>query len=456
MDQERAFTVTEAMNLARKSLEAVRLRVVGEVSEFNDKPGYKAAYFTVCDGGAAMPCLMWRDNYEAAGVVLRCGMLVELTGYFSAYVPKGRLQFQVRQLRQAGEGDLRLKVAELARKLELEGLMRPERKRPLPRYPRRIAVVTSPRGKAIHDVLRTLRRRYPLAEVLVAGVAVEGEQAPAAIVEGLRAAAAASPDIVLLVRGGGSYEDLMPFSSEEVARAVVAMPVPVVTGIGHEPDTCIADMVADLRASTPTAAAEACAPSLEELATQLDRDRRSLGRALQHTVQDSAHRVLRLAERPVLSDPTAVLGPAAQALDAAAIALSEALPRRLERDTERLQRDREALVRVGKRVLVAPQNAVAMSAARLHDLSPLTILSRGYAVCFAADGRTIVKSPDQVARGRRGGGSPRRRNHRLHRPTHSNGGVDERPDTGRRGLLWRRTRRTRADRGVAGERRARS
>ncbi len=399
MDQNRAFTVTEAMNLARRSLEAVRLRVVGEVSEFNDKPGYKAAYFTICDGGASMPCLMWRDAYEASGVILRCGMLVELQGAFSAYVPKGRMQFQARQLRQAGEGDLRLKVAELARKLELEGLMRPERKRPLPRYPRRIAVVTSPRGKAIHDVIRTLRRRYPLAELLVAGVAVEGDGAPAAIVEGLRAAAAASPDIVLLVRGGGSYEDLMPFSSEEVARAVAALPVPVVTGIGHEPDTCIADMVADLRASTPTAAAEACAPSLEQLAAALDRDRRLLGRALSHTVQDAAHRVLRLAERPVLADPGATLGPAAQALDSAAIALAQALPARIERERERLSRDREALTRVGSRMLVPAENGVAMSAARLHDLSPLAILSRGYAVCFAADGRTVIKTPTQVTAG---------------------------------------------------------
>ena len=277
--------------------------------------------------------------------------------------------------------------------------MRPERKRSLPRYPERIAVVTSPRGKAIHDVIRTLRRRYPLAELLVAGVAVEGEGAPSAIVEGLRAASAARPDVVLLVRGGGSYEDLMPFNGEPVARAIAAMPVPVVTGIGHEPDTSIADMVADLRASTPTAAAEAVTPSTDELTDVLGRERRLLGRALAHTVQDAAHRVLRLAERPILSDPTAVLGPAAQALDAAACALGEALPRRIDRERERLERARQALVRVGKGVLVPAETRFGMSAARLHDLSPLAILSRGYAVCFAADGRTIVKTPEQVVPG---------------------------------------------------------
>jgi len=218
-------------------------------------------------------------------------------------------------------------------------------------------------------------------------------------VEGLRAAAAVSPDVILLVRGGGSYEDLMPFNSEEVARAVAAMPVPVVTGVGHEPDTCIADMVADLRASTPTAAAEAVAPSIDELGNVLDRERRLLGRALAHTVQDAAHRVLRLAERPVLCDPSAVLGPAAQALDSAALALTGALPRRIQQEQERLERAREALMRVGKGVLVPAESAMGMSAARLHDLSPLAILSRGYAVCFAADGRTIVKTTQQVAPG---------------------------------------------------------
>ncbi|HSK47955.1 MAG TPA: exodeoxyribonuclease VII large subunit, partial [Coriobacteriia bacterium] len=193
MADDRSLSVSEAMNLARQALEGVRVRVIGEVSEFNDKPGYKAAYFTVCDRSAAMSCLMWRDVYEASGVPLRCGMQVELTGYFSAYAAKGRMQFVVRRLEPAGEGRLRMQVAEIARRLELEGLMLPERKRSLPRYPERIAVVTSPRGKAVHDVIRTLRRRYPLAEVLVAGVAVEGELAPSAIIDGLHAAAAAKP-----------------------------------------------------------------------------------------------------------------------------------------------------------------------------------------------------------------------------------------------------------------------
>jgi len=399
--EQRALSVTEAMISAKQALESVRVRVVGEVSEFNDKPGYKAAYFTISDGGAAMPCLMWRDQYDASEVKLRCGMLVELLGNFSAYVPKGRMQFTVRSLSLAGEGNLRLQVAELARKLEGEGFMRAERKRSLPRYPERIAVVTSPRGKAIHDVLRTLRRRYPLAQLLVAGVTVEGEGAPAAIVEGLRTASACSADVILLVRGGGSYEDLMPFNSEVVARAVVACPVPVVTGIGHEPDTSIADMVSDLRASTPTAAAEAVAPSMDELDSALVRERRALGRALQSRVQAAAHRVTRLAERSVLRDPHAVLGAAAQAIDLAGMRLRRALPEQLDRDLQRIAYARDRLLRAGPRLVERPGDSIAMASARLEDLSPLAILARGYAAAFGQDGRTVIKSVAQVAPGDR-------------------------------------------------------
>lgn len=401
MAEQRALTVTEAMTRAKGALEAVRVSVIGEVSEFNDKPGYKAAYFTVCDAGAAMPCLMWRDAYDASGIPLRCGMLVELVGQFSAYVPKGRMQFTVRQLSLAGEGVLRMQVAEIARRLEFEGLMRPERKRPLPRHPERIAVVTSPRGKAIHDVLRTLRRRYPLAELLVAGVQVEGEGAEAALVEGLRAAIEAAPDVILLVRGGGSYEDLMPFNAESLARAVAASPVPVVTGIGHEPDTSIADMVADVRASTPTAAAEAAAPSVDELSALLARERRSLGRALQHGVSRAASRVSLVASRPAFRDPHALLGPAAQALDVASMRLRRALPERLERDSQRVEYARERLVRSGPRLLEGPGARMALAAARLQDLSPLAILARGYSASFLADGRTVFREAAQVASGDR-------------------------------------------------------
>lgn len=396
MAEEQALSVTQAMSAAKRALEGVRVRVIGEVSEFNDKPGYKAAYFTVCDEDASMPCMMWRDAYIASGVVLRCGMLVEMTGFFSAYVPKGRMQFMVRSVSLAGEGMLRMQVAALARKLEAEGLMADARKRPLPQYPTRIGLVTSPRGKAVHDVIRTLRRRYPLAELLVAGVAVEGSDAPRAIVEGLRSAAEARPDVILLVRGGGSYEDLMPFNHEDVARAVAASPVPVVTGIGHEPDDSIADMVADLRASTPTAAAESVAPSCDEISTSLTGTQRMLARALSHQVTAASHRVRLIAGRPVFSEPGVLLSQASQAVDAGAIALSRAIPAGLERDRRSLEAARERLTRIGPLLTERASDRVGLGSARLNALSPLAILGRGYAVAFASDGTTVIRSPDDV------------------------------------------------------------
>ena len=399
MAEERALSVSEAMNGAKRALESVRVRVVGEVSEFNDKPGYKAAYFTVCDEGASMPCMMWRDAYIASGVELRCGMLVEMSGFFSAYVPKGRMQFMARSVSLAGEGMLRMQVADLARKLEAEGLMAASRKRPLPEFPTRIALVTSPRGKAVHDVIRTLKRRYPMAELLIAGVPVEGADAPRAIVEGLRVAAEAGPDVILLVRGGGSYEDLMPFNHESVARQVAASPCPVITGIGHEPDDSIADMVADFRASTPTAAAEAAAPAIEEVRAGLASSQRLLARALLHRVQHASHRVRLLVDRPVFTDPNILLAQAWQALDSAGVSLQRAIPSRLERDAQRLEYARDRLVRLGPSLPKRAGERVAMGAARLNDLSPLAILGRGYAVAFGADGSTVLRNPSDVSIG---------------------------------------------------------
>lgn len=391
-DAPRALSVTEAMAWARRTLEGVPLRVIGEVSEATDRSGYKAVYFTLCDGSSVMSCLMWRDVFAASGIPLREGMLVEVTGILTVYAPKGRMQFQVRTLQAAGEGALRLQVAALARRLEAEGLMGAERRRPLPEFPDRIALVTSPRGKAVHDVIRTLRRRYPVAELLIAGVAVEGATAVASIVEGLRAASASGADVIILARGGGSYEDLMPFNDEAVARAVVACPVPVVTGIGHEPDTSIADMVSDFRASTPTAAAEAVAPSCGEVTARLTDRRRLLARALSGSVRAAERRVAVLRSHAVFRDRRALTAMAAQRLDAAAAGLPRALPGRIARDGTRLD---AAAVRIRSAVERAVERAgssLGLTGSRLEDLSPLGILARGYAVCYSEAGDVVRAS----------------------------------------------------------------
>ncbi|MDR1083044.1 MAG: exodeoxyribonuclease VII large subunit [Coriobacteriales bacterium] len=367
-----SLSVSQALALAKGSLEQINVTIIGEISELSDKPGYKAVYFTLSDSDAALSCLMWRNVQRQLDVELRRGMLVEASGAFTVYAAKGRMNFDVKKLRLAGEGELRLKVARLAKKLEAQGLMDPARKRPLPPYPTSIALITSPRGKAIHDVIRTLRRRYPLAEVLVVGVPVEGATAPKQLIEGLRVAQDSSAEVILLVRGGGSYEDLMPFNDEELAQAIAASALPVVTGIGHEPDNSIADMVADLRASTPTAAAERVVPDKSELAASLARMEASFTRSL-----------------------TAMFETHALRLDGAAQRLQQAFPLKFERDRQRIASLASRLATLGSKSLAPFTAFVELNAARLHDLSPLSALARGYSISYDQDGH-VVSSVDAV------------------------------------------------------------
>lgn len=358
------------MALAKGALEGVTVRLVGEISELSNKSGYKAVYFTVKDKSASLPCMMWNNRFRAAGVQVSVGQLVELTGRFTLYAAKGRMNFDVFSISLAGEGQLRLQVANLARKLEAAGLMDLARKLPVPAYPTTIGLVTSPRGDAVHDVLRTLRRRFPVAHVLFAGVAVEGPQAPAGIVEGMRAVVHAGAEVVLVVRGGGSYEDLMPFNDEFLARMIVKCPVPVVTGIGHEPDTSIADMVADLRASTPTAAAEKVSPARESLDALFAARAGSLNTCAQRYLERAGSQVARAVERPIFCDPNALLAAPAQGLDFAAERLSRVLPSSLDKDCAQVRRLQERLATALPNAVSADAAALERQRERLHRVLP--------------------------------------------------------------------------------------
>lgn len=438
------LTVTQAVMQAKGALEGIVVRIVGEVSELSNKRGYKAVYFTVKDASSALPCMMWNNRFRAAGVEMRVGSLVEITGRFTLYAAKGRMNFDVFSLKLAGEGDLRLKVANLAKKLAGEGLMDPARKRAVPPFSYRIGLVTSPRGAAVHDVLRTLRRRFPVAQVLFAGVPVEGANAPAGLIEGLRCVVSHGAQVVLLVRGGGSFEDLMPFNDESLARAIAACPVPVVTGIGHEPDTSIADMVADVRASTPTAAAETVSPARDALERTFHMRGRALASAASRSLDAARAALDRRADRAVFRVPEALLSERAQTLDwaeerlARAIPanierdrahvrelagallrapreplarnlreldakqdrLERALPARLERTADALAARRQALVRTGGSLVASFEAPMSMRALRLDDLSPLSVLARGYAIARSDDG-AIVRSVVQAKPGDR-------------------------------------------------------
>ena len=394
-EQGSALSVSAALNLAKSSLESITVRIIGEVSEVSVKAGYKAAYFTVKDSSASMPCMMWNNRYRASGVQLAVGQLVELTGRFTLYAAKGRMNFDVFSIALAGEGNLRLKVANIARRLQAEGLTDPSRKRPLPVFAERIGLVTSPRSAAVHDVLRTLRRRFPLATVLLAGVPVEGVNAPAGIMEGIRCVVNAGAQVVLVVRGGGSFEDMMPFNDEQLARTIAACPVPVVTGIGHEVDTSIADMVSDFRAPTPTAAAEAVSASRESLDALFASRREALTTSVTKTLSASHAQLERLSDRSAFRDPTTLFASEAQMLDMASDRLSRVLPARMEREAATIESMRARMNVIGPHVIERASNELARGASRLHDLSPIGTLARGYSVTRNEAG-TIVRSASEA------------------------------------------------------------
>jgi exodeoxyribonuclease VII large subunit len=272
------LSVTEINRLARLALDndpsLQDVWVGGEVSGVS-RPASGHFYFTLKDSSAAIRCVMWRD--AAARVSLpREGEAVEAHGHISLYETGGQYQLYVDYLQLSGQGELFAEFLRLKAKLESEGIFDPQRKRPIPRWPKRIAVVTSPIGAAWQDVQTVLARRFPIAEVLFAPTLVQGEDAPGKICSALRAADRAKPDVVLLVRGGGSIEDLWAFNDEEVVRTVAGMQTPVITGVGHETDFTLVDFAADLRAPTPSAAAEMATPDREELRQQLTLHRRRL------------------------------------------------------------------------------------------------------------------------------------------------------------------------------------
>ena len=432
------LSVSQAMEIAAGALDAIpQLTVLGEVTGFrgpNARSGH--CYFQIKDDSAAVDCIIWRGSYAKRTFDLRDGMQLNLTGSFNLYKPTGRMSFVVRSFSLAGEGLLRQQVAQLAEKLRREGLMDASRKRHIPVFCTRVAVVTSLSGAVIDDVKRTLRRRNPLVELICVGAKVQGEGAPAELIEGLRRAAAIvpAPDCILLVRGGGSFEDLMTFNDEALARAVAACPVPVVTGIGHEPDTSICDMVSDRRASTPTAAAESVAPAITDLIDVLRTREQRLARSFSGIVEgasvEAGERSRRMqramegklsrlslaldaaASRPVLSRPTATFERRAAELDQTADRLVAAGGRATERFASDLGRLAPRLSAAAASGLTARRHGLALAASRLSAagtgitrgaaadlaadaakldaLSPLKVLARGYSIAY--DGEAVASS----------------------------------------------------------------
>ncbi len=332
-------------------------------------------YFSLRDSEAAVRCVMWRSEVAQLRRLPQDGEALEVHGHLSVYEAGGQVQLYADELRYAGEGELFQQYLRLKQQLEQEGLFDPQRKRELPAWPRRIGVVTSPTGAALRDVLNVLRRRYPLVEVLLSPTAVQGEAAPARIAAALQALNAhGAPDVILLVRGGGSLEDLWAFNIEAVVRAVAESAAPVVSGIGHETDLLLSDLAADLRAPTPSAAADLATPDRRELRTSVNELRGQLGRVWHDTYRQLRAELLLQRAALERASPRAQVANARQRVD-------------------------ELLMRAGSSV----RHAVALRRAAVDGLvqtlgavGPQAVLERGYAIVRRIEDDRVVRSVDQV------------------------------------------------------------
>ena len=370
--------------------------VRGELSGFS-RAASGHCYFTLKDAEGAqatLRCAMFRRAAGLLDFAPREGLQVEMRGRVAVYEPRGELQFVVEAMRTLGAGSLYEQFLALKAKLDAEGLFAPARKRALPRYPQSIGVVSSLGAAALHDVLTALARRAPQVQVIVYPSLVQGAEAPAALVAALALAGRrAEVDTLILARGGGSLEDLWAFNDERVVRAVAASPIPLICGVGHETDITLADFAADLRAPTPTAAAELAAPAAAELLAALRGQARTLARAVERLLAARAQGLDRLAPR--VGQPAARVAAQSRRLDRLASRLAAAaVQARHARGVELGMRGGQ-LLQAGRDTLGGARHRLAMLQARLIALDPQRVVERGYCVVQTIEGE-LLTDPRQL------------------------------------------------------------
>jgi exodeoxyribonuclease VII large subunit len=393
------------------------VHLVGEISNFKHHQA-RHMYFSLKDSGAQIRCVFFHPANRNLDFRPADGTEVVARGYVTVYPPTGQYQLYIQSLRRSGAGELYRRFEELKKKLIEEGLTAPERKRALPDFPRRIGIVASAESAALQDILNVLSRRYPLATVVLAAVAVEGEASAPSIAAGLEAMARRGrADVVIVGRGGGSIESLWAFNTERVTRAIAAMPVPVISAVGHETDTTIADFVSDRRAATPTEAAELATPSIEEIRAGLSAVGARLERFAARGLRDAANRLAGASRalrspRRLLDERTERIDRLRESAESAVLARRDRLDRRLRdllrrvslRSPERKLLESSArlerLSNAAFHALLARVESGARRAgilgARLEGLNPTAILGRGYAIALH-NGRAVRDAGTVVA-----------------------------------------------------------
>ncbi len=386
-----------------------------EISNFS-KPSSGHWYFSLKDAAAQVRCAMFRQRNMLCAFTARDGQKVLVRARIGLYEPRGEYQLIVDYMEDAGLGTLRRLFEELSTKLEREGLFAAQRKRRLPSLPKRIGIITSPTGAALRDILHVLARRFPATAVLIYPVSVQGAQAAGEITAAVEAAGRRGEcDVLILARGGGSLEDLWAFNDERLARAIAASPIPLITGIGHEIDFTIADFAADVRAPTPSAAAELVVPDAQEWLSALLQLGVRLQRCMRRRLEEHRERLRWLTGRAGLVSPVARLSAQAQRLDELEQGLVRALRRRLQENRQRLR------WLTGRAAMVGPSARLSQQLLRLNNLdarlsrawrlelssrrerllplirtlnavSPLATLERGYAI-VRLEGGAILRDP---------------------------------------------------------------
>ncbi|MDH5633819.1 MAG: exodeoxyribonuclease VII large subunit [Gammaproteobacteria bacterium] len=416
------YSVSRLTREARALLEASfpAIWVEGEISNLV-QPASGHLYFTLKDDGSQVRCALFRGRARNQRVVMRNGGQVRLRARVSLYEGRGEFQLIVDMVEAAGEGQLQQAFNKLVATLKAEGLFEPARKRPLPTMPERIGVITSPTGAVIHDIITTLGRRFPAIPIRLFPVAVQGDESVPQLLAAIRAATLRRDcDVLIIGRGGGSLEDLWSFNDEAVVRALAECPIPIVSAIGHETDVTIADFVADVRAPTPTAAAEMLSPSRLDLTRGLDRQMMRLTRQmeyrlghLQQTLDHLAHRLIHPETRleqlrqKLQQHHEKIMSSMRSTLQQRNLQLSRLQGRfgsqspasRLPQLRVRGQAVTSKLVSAVRHHLERAENRLASRARLLHGISPLATLERGYSLAVAPETGAIIRRPEQVQTG---------------------------------------------------------
>lgn len=426
MAEQRIYSIKDINRYIRMKMDSDHLLssvwIRGEISNFtHHSSGHM--YFTLKDEGSRIKAIMFATHNRRLPFIPKEGARVIAQGNISVFERDGQYQFYATQMQPDGIGSLYLAYEQLKKKLEQEGLFAQERKRSLPRYPKTIGVVTSPTGAAVRDIITTITRRYPLAEVLLYPVVVQGKSAAPSIVKALRAVnEMAEADVIIVGRGGGSLEELWAFNEEMVARAIGESVIPVISAVGHETDFTISDFAADVRAATPTAAAELAVPNQMELKDQVDIMQRRLKQSLLTKARHGRERLTRLKRSPVLVSPRRSLMQHTERVDQLTMRLTRSMDSKLRFSHERQQRMKISLSRFNPSDQIAAakkevvQNRKQLEAAlriqikeirqklgsnlrHLDALSPLKVMSRGYSLVYNEDEKQLVKSTKEVEPG---------------------------------------------------------